>query len=81
MAILVNCVIGHVHVALSNGLAFDTAEVNRFFLQVVLYDLDNREPINSKEVGVSTFPNSTNSRRTIVHATNLWVWVCTAKQE
>jgi hypothetical protein len=53
MAVLVHCVVGHVHVALSNGLTFDTAEVDRFFLRVVLEDLDDREPINS-EVGIST---------------------------
>ena len=41
MAVLVHCVVGHVHVALLNGLTFDTTEVDRFLLQVVLYDLDN----------------------------------------
>ena len=55
MAILVHCVIGHVHVSLSNGLTFDTAEVNHFFLRVVLDNLDDREPINTGEVGISTF--------------------------
>jgi hypothetical protein len=54
MAVLVHCVVGHVHVALSNGLTFDTAEMVRFFLRVVLEDLDDREPINSEEVGIST---------------------------
>jgi hypothetical protein len=62
MTVLVHCVVGHVHVALSNGLTFDTAEIDRFFFRVVLYDLDNREAINSEEVGVGTFPNSTSSR-------------------
>jgi hypothetical protein len=66
MAVLVHCVVGHVHVALSNGLTFDTAEVDRFFLWVVLHDLDDREPINSEEVSISTFSNGTGSRRTIV---------------
>ena len=66
MAVLVHCVVGHVHVALSNGLAFDTTEVDCFFLKVVLYNLDDREPIDGKEVGISAFPNSTSSRRTIV---------------
>ena len=49
-----------------NGLAFDTAEVDRFFLRVILYDLDDREPIDSEEVGIGAFPNSMSSRRTIV---------------
>ena len=40
---------------MSNGLTFDTAEVNRFFLRVVLDNLDDREPINAGEVGISTF--------------------------
>jgi hypothetical protein len=38
---VVGLLVGHVHVALSNGLTFDTAEVDRFFFRVVLYDLDN----------------------------------------
>ena len=66
MAVFVHCVVGHIHVALSNGLNFDSTEMDRFFLRVVLYDLDNREPINSEEVGISTIPNSKSSRRTIV---------------
>ena len=66
MAVLVHCVIDHVHVALLNGLTFDTAEVDHFLLQVVLYDLDDREPVNSEEVGISTFPNSMSSRRAVV---------------
>ena len=66
MAVLVHCVVGHVHVALSNSLTFDAAEVDRFFLRVVLYDLDDRKPINGEEVGISTFPNGTSSRRAIV---------------
>jgi hypothetical protein len=65
MAVLVHCVVGHVHVALSNGLTFDTAEVDRFFLWVVLHDIDDREPILNSEVGIGTFPNGTSSRRTI----------------
>ena len=45
MAVLVHCVICHVHVALLNGLTIDTAKVDSlfFFLQVVLYDLSTIE--------------------------------------
>ena len=70
--IFVHCVVlvGYVHVALLNGLTFDSAEIDRFFLRVVLYGLDNRETMNSEKIDVSTFPNSMSGRETIVQVHN-----------
>ena len=66
VAILVHRVIGHIHISLVDSLTLDTTEMDGLLLRIILDNLDDRESVDSKQMGVGAFPNSTDSRRAIV---------------
>jgi len=43
IAVLVHGVVGHVHITLADGLAFDASEVNSLLYWIVLDDFDDGE--------------------------------------
>jgi hypothetical protein len=63
IAILVHRVVCHIHVTLADGLPFDTAKMDCFLLQVVFNNLDDREPVDGKEMNVCPFPHCMSSGR------------------
>jgi len=61
ITVLICCVIGHLHIALMDCLALDTAKVDGIFLQVLMDDLHNREAISRDQVGINRVPNHMSS--------------------
>jgi len=66
MAVLVHLIVGHVHIPLANSLTLNTTEMDGFLLRVILDDLDDRKSVDREQMGVSTFPDGTGSRRAVV---------------
>ena len=62
VAVLIHSIVCHIHVPLTDSLSFDSAEMDRLRLWIILHNFDNRKPINSQKMGVSTLPDSVGSR-------------------
>ena len=66
MAVLIHGIVSHVHIPLADSLALDTTEMDGLLLRVVLDGLNDGKTIDGEQMGVSTFPNGTGSRRAVV---------------
>jgi hypothetical protein len=62
VTILIRRVLGHLHIALTDCLALDTAKVGGLFLGVFTDDPHNREAISGDQVGISRVLNRTGHR-------------------
>ena len=60
VAVLIHSIVHTI--PLTNSLSFDPAEMDRLRLWIILHNFDNRKPINSQKMGVSTLPDSVGSR-------------------
>ena len=65
-AVLVHCVVGHLHISLANGLALDATEMNGLGLRVVLDYIDDGEAVDREKVLIGGVPNRTSSGRGVV---------------
>src|ERR1700733_1873557 len=71
MTVLIKGIACHVDacvMALMISLTLDTTEMDGLLLQVVLRDIDNREPVHGEQVFICRIPNSASSRRRVIQA-------------
>jgi hypothetical protein len=66
VTVLIRRVIGHLHIALTDCLALDTAEVDGLFLGVFTDDLHNREPVSRDQVGIGRVPHRMGRRGRVI---------------
>ena len=66
MTVLVQSIVGHIHVTLTDLLSLQTTEVDSLLLGVVLHNVNDRETVNSKQVSVGSLPDCAGSRGVVV---------------
>ena len=65
-AILGMGVVGHVGIALTNRLTFDTTEMDGLLLRVMLHDINDRKPVHGEQMFIRSIPNGASSRGRVV---------------